>query len=170
MREKYSILSNFDIIDIADKLGLKDLIFIGTQDLLNTVPKKDRKNKFYIINLDRQIENGGEGVGNHWVCLSTHTKPFYFNSFAMPPPQRIINFITMLGFKELFYWDKQIQSLNSQICGWYCLMVCDLLNQYYLKNKSFDKFIKDFINIGFDFDIQEVKNNKIVLKYFSKRI
>ena len=72
---------------------MKDLIFVGTQDLLKTIPKNKRKNKFYIINLDKQVVNGGSGLGNHWVLLSTHTnQPFFFDSFGLPPSQRIYDF------------------------------------------------------------------------------
>jgi hypothetical protein len=170
MRKKYSVLSNFDIIEIAKILDLNDLVFVGTQDLLNDVPKSKRKNKFYIINLDRQVQNGGDGIGNHWVMLSTHKKPFYADSFGLPPPERVISFVSALGFNELPYWDKQIQSLRSQICGWYSLMFCDLINQYYKNKLSLFDFVKDFKNMGWDFDKQEKTNNNIVLKYFSKRL
>ncbi len=164
------MLSNFDIIDIAKKLELNDLVFIGTQDLLNNVPKKIRKNKFYIINLDRMVENGGHGIGNHWVMLSTHKKPLYADSFGQPPPQRVHNFVSALGFKELPYWDKQLQSVRSETCGWYALMFCDMLNQYYKGKLGLKDFIDDFMKMGWDFDKQEVKNNKILLKYFSQRL
>jgi hypothetical protein len=128
MNKNFRILSNYDIIEIANELELDDLIFVGTQDLLNLVPKSKRKNKFYIINLDKQPENGGTGVGNHWVMLSSHEdKPFYFDSYGLPPPTRVHNFVKS---ENLSYWDKQIQSPMSEICGWFCLMVCDMMNMY----------------------------------------
>lgn len=170
MSRKASVLSNFNIIDIAKQLNLNDLVFIGTQDTLLKVPKYKRKNKFYIINLDRLPENGGEGVGNHWVMLSTHSTPFYGDSYGTPPPKRIMNFIESLGYTNMDYLDAQIQSLKSEVCGWYALMLCDMMNQYYKKGKTFNQFINDFLNMGWDFDRQEKNNYKIVNKYFSNRI
>ncbi len=168
-RDNFAILSNYDIIDMAKTLKLNDLVFIGSQDLLNTVPKRMRKNKFYIINLDE-----ASGTGNHWVCLSTHMSkdrdPYYFDSFGQPPPTKVHIFVSNLKPKQLGYWDKQLQSLGSQICGWYCVLVCDMMNQYYSKGLSFDKFIKDFQKMGWNYDRQEKNNYKIVEKYFSKRI
>ena len=119
-------------------------------------------------------ENGGEGIGNHWVMLSTHStlsgRPFYGDSYGMPPPKRIMNFIESLGYTNMDYLDAQIQSLKSEVCGWYALMLCDMMNQYYKKSKTFNQFINDFLNMGWDFDRQEKNNYKIVNKYFSNRI
>lgn len=161
------ILSNFDIEDIAKKLKLNDLIFVGTQDLLETIPKNKRKNKFYIVNLDKQVINGGSGMGNHWVLLSTHTnQPFFFDSFGQPPAQRIYKFANC---NNLIYSNEQIQSLNSEICGWFCLMVADMVYRYYKNNKSFDHFVDDFLKLGWNFG-NEKNNYRIVLKYFSNVI
>ena len=164
MDKNFRILSNYDIIEIADVFGIDDLIFVGTQDLLRLVPKSKRKNKFYIINLDKLPENGGTGMGNHWVMLSTHDdQPFYFDSYGMPPPQRVHNFVKS---KSLAYWDEQIQSPMSEICGWYCLMVCHMMDRYYKKGKSFNQFITAFKRLGWNFG-NEKNNYRIVLKYFS---
>jgi len=168
-RNDYTILSNYDIIELANKLKINDLVFVGSQDLLNTIPKKMRKNKFYIINFDNE-----SGAGNHWVCLSTHMSkdrdPFYADSFGQPPPIKVHTFVSNLKPKQLNYWDKQLQSLNSTICGWYCVLVCDMMNQYYMKGLGFNDFINDFKKMGWNYDRQEKNNYKIVDKYFSKRI
>ena len=167
MNKNFRILSNYDIIEIANELELDDLIFVGTQDLLNLVPKSKRKNKFYIINLDKQPENGGTGMGNHWVMLSTHEdKPFYFDSYGLPPPTRVHNFVKS---ENLSYWDKQIQSPMSEICGWFCLMVGDMMNMYYKKGTSFNQFITAFKRLGWNYG-NEKNNYRIVLKYFSNAI
>ena len=116
-------------------------------------------------------QNGGEGVGNHWVMLSTHrNNPFYGDSYGMPPPIRIMNFIESLGYKNMDYLDAQIQSLKSEVCGWYALMLCDMMNQYYKKGRTFNQFINDFLNMGWNVDRQEKNNYKIVNKYFSNRL
>lgn len=163
----FRVLSNFDILDVAQSLGIDDLIFVGTQDMLNSVPKAKRKNKFYIINLDRQIQNGGTGLGNHWVMLSTHEQqPFYFDSFGLPPPTRVYKFHVKVNTNDLAYFNIQVQSPLSEICGWYCLMICDMLNRIYKDSQSFPQFLNQFKRLGFNFG-NEKRNFRIVLKYFS---
>ena len=67
-----TVLSNFDIIKICEILDLP-LIFCSFKDLMFDVPKNNRRNKFYIINLDNK-----NGIGTHWTCLSTFDDYIYY--------------------------------------------------------------------------------------------
>jgi hypothetical protein len=166
MNSSKTILSNVDIINIAKEFDLKPLIYVGYKDLLNTVPKKDRLNKFYVVNL----QSSNQGNGTHWCCFSTFSKHcVYFDSYAVKPPTNVINFISDLGIKKIAYWDKQIQSLRQTFCGWLCLMFLDFLYKGILKKQSLFTIMNKFQNdFKWNFDIQEGPNNyNIVVNYFN---
>ena len=57
-----------------------------------------------IINLDDTI-----GSGTHWVCYYNN---YYFDSFGMPPPVKIVRCI-----KDIQYNDIQYQDTKSVLCG-----------------------------------------------------
>ena len=166
MNSSQTILSNVDIINIAKTIDLKPLIYVGYKDLLNTVPKKDRLNKFYIINL----QSSNQGNGSHWCCFSTFPKHcVYGDSYGIVPPTNIINFIESLGIKKIAYWYKQIQSIRQTYCGWFCLMFLDYLYQGLKRKKSLSAIMTGFqTDFNWNFDIQEGPNNyNIILKYFN---
>lgn len=156
----YTILSNFDIIKICDKLGLP-LVFCGGKDLIYQVPKKLRKNHFYIINLDSE-------TGTHWTCLSTFEKyPIYFDSYGTVCPPIVHKFVSDIGIKILYIWDYQLQGIKQTFCGWICIMWLHFLFEGINKNKPLKQIINEFLLLGFDLD--EQKNNyKIVLNYIKK--
>ena len=56
VKKVWTVTSNEDIIKVCDLLGLP-LVFCGGKDLIYEVPKKLRKNHFYIINLDSEASS-----------------------------------------------------------------------------------------------------------------
>jgi hypothetical protein len=159
----YTIISNGEIIEICENLGLP-LVFCGSKDLVYQVPKKLRKNHFYIINLD------SKGLGTHWTCLSTFEKyPIYFDSYGTICPPIIHQFVSDIGsgplratavqepskygrsekskdfqrrdfianrpIKKLYIWDYQLQGVKQTWCGWICIMWLHFLFQGIKKKK-----------------------------------
>jgi len=74
--------------------------------------RKPKPNHLYILNL----ENASEG-GSHWTLLLNH---WYFDSYGTPPTKTIAPFVKQ--------WNKQqLQSLESEACGFFVLYVADRL-------------------------------------------
>lgn len=72
----------------------------------------------YIINSDVST-----GPGEHWVALYSGPKQEYtviYDSFGVTPDPRILKF-AKTGKKKVIGLNTQIQDLNSQACGQYCI-------------------------------------------------
>jgi len=71
-------LSNFEIEDAVNKIGLKNFRGVFLRD---TLPKKPKQNECAIMNLDDT-----SGNGTHWVAwFKRGNDKFYFDSFGFPP-------------------------------------------------------------------------------------
>lgn len=123
------VTTNFQLIRYCNLLNIP-LDFIGDIDHLKTIPKS-KKIKRYIILLG---DDGG-----HWVCVIRHNDDcIYFDSFGVPPCDRIIRLIN----HRFWYSDNDIQPLNSSNCG---LFVIDFLNSVRKVNKGeFDRFLSKY--------------------------
>lgn len=112
-----SVLSNFDIIAICDFLHIP-LVGVFFKDQL----PKTKKEGYYIVNLESEPD---PGFGSHWVCFYISKKKnrsFYFDSFGVKyAPKLITEYIK--EFKP-YYNDDQVQRIEAQYCGWYCIAVC----------------------------------------------
>ena len=74
---------------------------------------------FYIFNLDRKKTNGDSGT--HWVCA--YCLPglaLYCDSFGQPPTMEVENWLNT-GFHMFKYTNRQVQDLDSDQCGLFCL-------------------------------------------------
>ena len=89
--------------------------------------------KFYILNLDKP-----SGPGTHWVLASyIANKPYYFNSFGLPPDREIIN--SYRGSKSeppIEYNSIDYQPLASDDCGYRCVAEAEKLLDVDSSNKS----------------------------------
>ena len=80
----YEALSNFDLIDAAEKLKIK--CFRGVY-LLDTMPGKPNNRECGIVNFDKI-----GGPGTHWVAWYKNGKnKIYFDSYGIQPPKEVIN-------------------------------------------------------------------------------
>jgi len=104
--------SNFEIEDVLKKIGLKN--FRGGVFLRDTFTKKRKRNEYAIMNLDDTCGNG-----THWVAWFKRGNKFYFDSFRLPPPTELSNYLN--GY--VFYPTEQIQPRQAVICGHLCLFV-----------------------------------------------
>jgi len=120
-------LSNFEIEDAVKKIGLNN--FRGVF-LRKTLPKKTKRNEYPIINLNDISVNG-----MHWVVwLKRGNDKFYFDSFGLPPPTELKNYLN----RGVFYPSKQIQPRQEAICGHLCLFA--------LKEMQKGKRLQEIIN------------------------
>ena len=105
------VLSNFDLFRIAEEkqIPLNDVI-------AKDETRKLRKNGNYILNLENHNQ-----PGSHWTALILAPKScLYFDSFGMPPPEKIYNFLEK-RYKKVNFSRKEIQDMDSTLCGYFCL-------------------------------------------------
>ena len=96
---------------------------------IDIIPKKSslRKN-VYIVNSDDSTQ-----PGRHWYLVFVdHNKTFFFDSFGKEPCSQMLLFIKSVSYtSKIVYNSKQIQSLDSKTCGFFCIFLtfwlkCDL--------------------------------------------
>ena len=103
-------MSNFDLIDAAKKLSLKN--FRGVF-MTNELPKTPNEVETGIINLDNS-----SGSGTHWVAYAIDPRGIvYFDSYGLAPPKEFMRYISKLP-TGVFYSTLPTQKLNDPpICG-----------------------------------------------------
>ena len=144
---KTNALSNMDIIHILKSQGIK----LNGVYMKDELPSKLKKG-FYVINL----QSSNIGNGTHWTALYYSSKhSFYFDAFGFVPPVVVEN-----KLKSYLYNDKQIQSLESTACGFYCIAF--IIYMYGRKNKELDIGFKIFID---SFSTNTNKNDKLLYNY-----
>jgi len=133
MKNKLNLYKNNKIENLL-KLGRtskKDLINISKSLNINNLQVKWAEE--YDIEKDKNIPTilniGDNHEGSHWVAVY---KGNYFDSFGMAPDSDIP------GYKQLKYNEIQIQDINKEFCGSYCLLWL-----YYAINND----IKTFYNL-----------------------
>ena len=164
------MLTNYDIEKICDKLDLP-LVGVFMKDEL----PKQRKLGSYVINMD---DSSGEGT--HWVFAKIFSDSdrfddsssssddssykycgaLYFDPFGIGMPVEIEEFLKPFGKKAIN--KKQIQSVASTQCGWYCIY-CDYFLERHKKGKSYIDDYKAFLNI---WDSDPKKNLELLKKFF----
>ena len=111
-------LTNYDIINLADEIKIKDFrgVFMG-----DTLPRKINNIECGILNLDIS-----KSSGTHWACYyKNNEKCYYFDSFGLDPPLELQNYLNSQIELSTF----QLQKFNTHHCGYYCLLVLKLLEK-----------------------------------------
>jgi hypothetical protein len=130
---------------------------------INQIATKDNfkgsiKDGFYIANLDRKT-----GTGTHWTVFYCVNDIFliYFDSFGFAPPTALYKFF---GKKTIVYSTDQIQAIDSNACGYYCLA---FINYFSKLDKTKLRTIKQIRFHGNvftkPFDVQYPKKNDDIL-------
>lgn len=168
------MLSNFDIERICRKLELP-IIGVFSKDTLPN--KKDGKIGSYYINLQNHLD----GSGTHWVMAKIYCDDerenesialdekgkrvyrcgaIYFDPFGIGMPREVEEFLS--PFKPVAYSTRQIQSVKTSECGWYCIS-CD----YALEHKQHrDTYLEDFEKYLNMWDDEQTKNLTLLKSYF----
>jgi len=154
---KYDLLSNYDIVDLCNLLGIK-LIDCLPKDLLL---KMKAINGGYIINLDNSTSNKG---GTHWVSFwIDNEQACYFDPFGTKPP---LEFYKFCKGKIIIYSKDQIQNVDQSCCGYYCIAFLHFMN--YKRNKN---NLKTSLNLFLKpFDLDDTTKNDNVLQEYLKNI
>ena len=93
-------------------------------------------NKVYIVNL----QDSTQGTGTHWTCFGiSDYEHLYFDSYGFPAP----NIIEEILNKNYLWNDTQIQHLNAETCGWFCLAF-----MYFIQNTKLNKFNGNTPQVG----------------------
>jgi hypothetical protein len=141
---------NIQLENIAKKMKI-NLVGVFSKDKL---PPRVRVGA-YIINL----QDYDDGPGTHWVSMniSFDKKVTYFDSFGLPPPTEVKDFV---GQYPVMSNIRHIQHLRSDLCGFYALLFLKTIQQTNNSSKKFD----DFLNM---FREDKEHNEDIVKRYFA---
>lgn len=141
------MLTNFDIERLCKKLDLP-LIGVFSKDELSGV---EREIGSYYINM----QSSTDGDGSHWCLAKIYcdddrdgsddsdgeevvANALYFDPFGLGMPKETASFLR--PFKPVYCNNRQIQSVKSTECGWYCL-ACDYILEH---KKHSDTYLEDY--------------------------
>ena len=164
-------LTDEQIRTLAKKMGL-ELAFVDFKSDLLTEPLE--YNKGYIVNLADEYDSKGKpNEGTHWVAFiirkypKGQVAPCYFDSFGCVAPKEVTNYIKhYTGESEIPYNLKDVQSLMSGVCGYYCLAWLYFIEHMRPTGELYhdtDQFIDMFEDLNKSADF---KKNEYVLKHF----
>ena len=110
--------SESELQSMVDRLGIRDFHGFYSRDELKDIPLKKG---FYIINYDTR-----DGRGTHWAVLEMQTakKGFYASSFGDPPLEALNSTKVNISYNNI-----DVQSLSSQMCGYFCIAYMLLRNR-----------------------------------------
>lgn len=125
------MLTNIDLENMASRLDLP-IVGVFSKDEL---PKGNQPRQIgsYYINM----EDHDKGNGTHWIFAKLFDcgNALYFDSFGMPPPISVQEFLK--PFKPYAINNRDIQDYYSENCGRYCL-ICDYHTPQY---NDFEQFL-----------------------------
>lgn len=107
-------ITNIKLEEHAKRMGIP-LVGVYNKDQLPT----KRVPGGYIFNLqDSTDEKGNNLPGTHWTAgFVEGNRACYFDSFGFPAPEQVDDFLS----QRKAWSGTQIQSLRSEVCGYYCL-------------------------------------------------
>lgn len=165
----FPILSNLDIDrHFAERLVAdQNAQYMGCMDKrkfskkIRELARKDNINKFAVINLDP------DGGGTHWVAIwkSDPKLMYYFDPFGVIPDATIYQTLKKscrpLSEGKVLYNTKQIQDVESIMCGYYCIYFLE-----YLLNKSNSDGGNDYLDFVMLWDDDTKKNEQKIKGIF----
>ena len=120
-------LSNFQLIDAAKNLKIKNMRGVFVRDEL---PKRPKKVECGILNLD-----DSQGNGTHWTAwIKKDNEKQYFDSYGLAPPVELVEYLK----DPVYYNSERVQPDGAVICGHLCL--------YMLKKRSDGCNFQDILN------------------------
>jgi hypothetical protein len=123
------LLTSYDIDELCQRYTIK----------LNGIYCRDEiplhlHNGWYILNMDKAT-----GEGTHWCCWHVGDHNMYFDSFGFPPPNQLEH-----KLETFTYNAKKIQNLNSDSCGWFCLMCIKYCEDRGNSPRAFNQYLSLF--------------------------
>jgi len=167
------MLTNTQIREMAEKMNVPLAKIVYKTDL----PKKFEFNKSYFINLDDEYkEDGTLNQGSHWTCLQVNKYPndlieaIYFDPYGIGAPEsvkKVFNNTIGATGRQFPHNTKDVQSLMSNACGWFCLAFLHYINAFPKRTKNLyddtDAFLGMFDDLNKHIDW---KKNEYMLKQF----
>ena len=96
---------------------------------------------FFVINLDTR-----QSYGTHWIALAVYQNEIYIcdSLGGINPsstlPIELIDYLNILTNHRQIFMTKQLQSINSEFCGQYCVLFIKQMSE----NNSFCQFLSMF--------------------------
>lgn len=165
------MLTDGEIKNIAPRMGIP-LEWIGFKSDLPSVIKP---NKAYIVNLDNETDlDGDDNEGTHWTCFQVvetpngKTEAIYFDSYGISPPEIVKKHIKKsFGITYIPYSTKDIQSLMSNACGYYCMAFLHFINKSPYRTGILFEDVERFLSMFLDLaKSNDFKHNEYILKHF----
>ena len=167
------MLTNTQIREMAEKMNVPLAKIAYKTDL----PKKFEFNKSYFINLDDEYKQDGTlNQGSHWTCLQVNKYPndlieaIYFDPYGIGAPEsvkKVFNNTIGATGRQFPHNTKDVQSLMSNACGWFCLAFLHYINAFPKRTKNLyddtDAFLGMFDDLNKHIDW---KKNEYMLKQF----
>lgn len=159
------VLSNIDLESISGKMGISNFKGVYSQDTLPPI----EPNSSYVINLQTEKNDNGEyNEGTHWCAIVSNDKKqaVYFDSYGEGPPKATEATFNTYGYK-IAHCQKNVQSLLSDICGFFSMAFIYFLNVY--KQRTGDIFTDAsiFLDLFEDLDkVDDIKKNEFILSMF----
>ena len=159
------MLSNHDIDALVVKLNIPNFKGCFYKDTL----KKIEPSSSYIINLNSEFNEKDErNAGSHWVALLTDDlkKAIYFDSYGEKEPNEIKNLLKCNQYK-IAHTSKNIQSLMSNLCGYFCLGFIYFLTVSKHRTKNIINDASIFLDLFEDLDFtNDIYKNEWILSLF----
>lgn len=167
------MLTNTQIKDMSRRMQIPLADTLFKTDL----PKKFDFNKSYFINLDDEYkEDGTLNTGSHWTCFQINKYPnglieaIYFDPYGIGAPEevkKVFNKTIGTTGRQFPHNTKDVQSLMSSACGWFCLAFLHYINAFPQRTKNLyddtDAFLSFFDDLNKHIDW---KKNEYILKQF----
>lgn len=168
--DKYGITSDDELHKLAKQMGF-DIDYIGfAENLIISNLNMLKERNLIVINLgDNEI------AGTHWtaIVLFNNGNSFYFDSYAAPPEDILIQKLKSFGVKNIIYNDYfQLQGLVEQLCGIWVLL---FLKQYTKESfpsarptpkkimDQFQKFTKNYTDLNGSYKSSDLIGKSIQL-------
>lgn len=165
------MLTNFDIERLCDKLDLPIVGVFSKDELAN----QERKIGSYYINM----QDSDKGDGTHWCLAKIYcdddrfssdsssddsisvANALYFDAFGLGMPKETAEFLK--PFNPVYCNNRQIQSIPTSECGWYCLC-CDYILEHKKHSSTYLEDYEKFLEIWND----DTTKNLTILKNIFK--
>jgi hypothetical protein len=163
------MLFNHDISSLVEKMGISNFKGCFYKDKLTKI----QPNSSYIINLNSELdEHGNRNSGSHWVALLTNDMKqcIYFDSYGEKEPNEIRNLLKCNQY-EIGHTSKNIQSLMSNLFGFFCLSFIFFLSISKFRTKNIINDASIFLDLFEDLDnVDGVYKNEFFLSlYFTSK-
>lgn len=164
------MLTDGQIEELAPRMGIP-LKWIGFKSEL---PRKLYPNMSYIVNLEDAVDKDGKGnLGSHWTCFQVREYPnktlqaVYFDSYGVGAPKIVCDTIANNFGCGVYHTNKDIQSLMSEVCGYYCLAFLHFINECPQRTGEIVQDTEIFMSMFDDLDtVYDFKRNEYTLKHF----